>query len=345
MLTKASGRALRTQIWRDFGHLADNFQSCLCAAALNGDLPLAMELLLNQLDQQSPDGQIPVFCDDTRGLFQTVVPPAQGWALECLMHSHNLKEEVPAEQLHALYEGLGKWAKWYDAYRDDTGSGLPGYESAEEAGLEGSPLFDAQPCAQLPDLSAFLALLEEKLGDLAGMLALPAEAEHWYGRSRERILRLLDAFRTGTGLVGRIPGSDQIIDCQSLLLYRTLILGKRLPAELIDAMTEALSEGNGFLTPAGFLSQRMTSSEYDPLRPGAGRILPMENALVITGLLWSGKTEAAREAAKRYCAGLLKPVSPVWPGERGFSGSVSAAAFQLLAALADGADGSALPVG
>ena len=332
MLTAPSGRARHTQIWQDFGHAADSFRSCLCAAALSGDLPLALELLLNQLDEQSPDGQIPVFFDDMRGLTQTVVPPAQGWALECLMQTHDLAKEVPAEQLAALYEGLSKWVLWFDAYRGDAGDGLPCYESAEECGLEGTPLFTARCVAALPDLSAFLALLEEKLGDLAAMTDRGEASEVWYARSRARIDRMIAAFWNGRRFIGRAPDGT-VLDSESLLFYRPLILGKRLPAEIIDAMAEDLSEGNGFLTPAGFLTQRMTSPDYDPLSAGSGRISAMENALVTTGLFRAGKTEAACEAAKRWCGALLQPVSPVWPAEHGFPTSVTAAAFLLLAAM------------
>ena len=333
-LTFPSGRAKHRQIWREFGHVADSFRSCLCAAALKEDLPLALELLLGQLDEQSPAGQIPVFFDDMRGLTQTVVPPAQGWALECLMRSHDLKAEAPAETLVALYRGLAKWADWYDAYRADGGDGLPRYEGGEECGLDGSPIFRALPCAALPDLSAFLALLEEKLGDLAGMLDLGAEADAWYARSRKRIAQMIAAFWNGRRFVGR-AADGAAIETESLLFYRVLILGRRLPAEILDAMAEDLSEGNGYLTPAGFLTQRMTSPEYSPLSPGSGRIVPMESALITTGLLWSGRGSDAVLAAKRYCKALLKPPSPVWPSERGFSGSVTAAAFRLLAELAE----------
>ena len=334
MLTKPSGRAKHTQIWRDFGHVTDSFERCLCAAAFSGDLPLAMELLLSQLDEQSPDGQIPVFFDDARGLTQTVAPPAQGWALEQLMRTHDLEKEVPAEQLSALYTGLSKVVLWYDAFRSDACSGLRCYESGEEAGIEGSPIFAARPVAALPDLSAFLALLEEKLGDLAKMTGRADEAEPWYTRSRARIGRILDSFWTGSRFVGRAPGGT-VIDTASLLFYRPLILGKRLPQAVLDAMAEDLSEGNGFLTPAGFLRQRMTSADYSPLQPGSGRILPMENALVISGLFAAGKTALAQEAAKRWCGALLQGVSPVWPAERGFPNAVTAAAFHLLSALPD----------
>ena len=334
LLTDPSGRAGHRQIWRDFGHATDSFQRCLCAAASGGDLPLAMDLLLGEFDEQSPDGQLPVFFDDMRGLTQTVVPPAQGWALEMLMRAHDLETEAPAGQLAALYDGLSGLVNWYDACRCDAVDSLPCYESGEECGIEGSPIFAAQPVAALPDLSAFLALLEEKLGDLAKMTGQAAEAEPWYRRSRARIERMIDVFWNGARFIGRAPGGT-VIDTASLLFYRPLILGRRLPREIIDAMAEDLSEGNGFLTPAGFLSQRMTSSDYSPLRPGSGRILPMENALVTVGLIAAGKTDLACMAAKRWCSALLQPVSPVWPAERGFGSSLTASAFQLLAALSE----------
>ena len=333
MLTAPSGRAPRRQIWRTFGRTANTFEGCLCAAACGGDLPLAIELLRSQLDQQSPNGQLPVFCDDMRGLFQSVVPPAQGWALECLMRGHDLAAEVPEAQRLALYEGLSRYVAWFDACRD--ADGLPCYEGGDECGLEGSPVFSAQMRVLLPDLSAFLALLEEKLGDLAGMSGRGAEAASWYARSRARIRRMLDAFWNGRRFVGRVPGSGEVVETESLLFYRPLILGKRLPQAVLRAMAEDLSEGNGFLTPAGFLSQRMTSREFSRLRPGAGRIVPMENALVISGLRDAGLTAEAQRAAERFCGALLRPVSPVWPAEHGFTGSVTAAAFQLLAAAAD----------
>jgi hypothetical protein len=143
---------------------------------------------------------------------------------------------------------------------------------------------------------------------------------------------MIAAFWNGRRFIGRAP-DGAVLDSESLLFYRPLILGKRLPAEIIDAMAEDLSEGNGFLTPAGFLTQRMTSPDYDPLSAGSGRISAMENALVTIGLFRAGKTEAACEAAKRWCGALLQPVSPVWPAERGFPTSVTAAAFLLLAAM------------
>ena len=332
--TAPSGRARHAQIWHDFGHLADSFRACFAAAALRGDLPLAAELLLGQLDEQSPDGQVPAFFDDARGLTQTVAPPAQGWALEQLMRRHDLAKELPRETLEALYEGLANSVGWYDAFRGD-GDGLARYEGEEECGTDGSPVFAAAQLAALPDLPAMLALLEEKLGDLAGMLGRSAEAEAWYAASRARIARMIERFWNGTRFVGYDGVTGAAIETESLLFYRPLLLGDRLPAEIVEAMAEDLSEGNGYLTPAGFVSQRTTSREFSPLRDGSGRIVAAENALIITGLYRAGREAEAKEAARRYCDALLHAPSAAWPAERGFPSSTTAAVFQLLAELAE----------
>jgi len=334
MLTSPAQLVKHTQIWKDFGHMANAFETCVCAAAAP-DPELAADLLLGQLDNQSPDGQVIAACDDTRGLYQCVTAPVQGWALEVLMHRFDLAGTVPKEKLQALYDGLTAWRNWYDTNRTADGCGMPRYEGCEESGYEGSPVFAEHFAAQLPDLSAMLALLEEKLGDLAGTLGRGAgEREAWYESSRTRIRNMLDSFWNGSRFIGRGSDGGAELSTESLIFYRPLILGRRLPEEVLEAMTEDLSEGNGFLTPAGFLTQRVTSPDYDPLSASAGRIRPAESALITTGLLWAGKTEAASEAAQRYCSALLRPVSAAWPAERGFPSAVTAAAYQLLSRIA-----------
>lgn len=311
-----------------FGQASNGFQLCQAAAALSGNLPLAIELLLAQLQHQSPDGQLPAFHDDTRVLAQTVSVPAQGWALEQLMQTHDLAKEVPAEKLAALYEGLAKWVGWYDACRDHDGDGVPQYESAEECGFDGCPVFEKQNAVELPDLCAFLALLEEKLGDLAGMLGR-AERADWYARSKARIERMISAFWNGKRFVGRVAESGAKIEDESIVFYRPLILGKRLPEEIVAAMAADIAEG-GYLAPGGVSSRPTARIEGSELPVDIADIAPAENLLVATGLLAAGKTELAETVAKRYCDGAVRSGAPA----SFFVGSADAAVFQILAQIA-----------
>lgn len=310
----------RPQEFRQLGQGATAWQTCQNAAAVRGNLPLAADLLTGMLDHQSADGQIPLFSDDSRIFGQTVSAPLQGWALKYLMEKQDLSA-LSSEQLATLYDGFSKWVGWYDTCRD-AGNGFPQYESPEECCFEDCPVFDSGNAVQLPDLCAFLALLEEALGDLAGKLGRCEESDRWYQRSKDRIAGMLETFWDGRRFVGRSPETDETFSCDSLVFYRPLILGNRLPAEVVDTLAADFSEAGGYLTKYGLNS--CTGAD--------GRVIPAENALIASGLLWAGKTELAREIAKRCCTGML----PADTSRGAFADSLAAADFQILAEIACG---------
>ena len=72
------------------------------------------------------------------------------------------------------------WDAWFDEYRDDDKDGIVQTEGMIECGCEDSPVFAKYYIVELPEINAELALLEEAIGDLAGMLDLSEEKEKWY---------------------------------------------------------------------------------------------------------------------------------------------------------------------
>ena len=304
------------------------------SVALTNDLPLGVELLLTMIDRQAENGQLPDFYDDVRNWDRCIKPPIQGWALELLMKEHNLKEEVPPEKLRAIYEGYGKWANWFMKYRDDDGDGIPQYEHGDETGNDDCVLFRTYSKLELPDLSAFVALLFDQLGALAELLELPEKAKEWREKSRVLIDKMIAAFWNGKRFVGRTYGEHKVIDDTSLHFYRTIVLGKRLPKEILDQMAEDLSREGMYLTPYGYMAETLTAPNYSRSAFGRGAITPMDNVLVITGLYSAGKTELAKEAARRYCRGVLGADTPFYPAQAGFPASWNATAFQILSDLA-----------
>ena len=144
---------------------------------------------------------------------------------------------------------------------------------------------------------------------------------------------MIRVFWNGERFVGRRFSTHEVVDNESLIFYRVLVLGKRLPQEIIDRMAEDLTEGNGYLTPQGLVSQRMTSIEFSKLAFGNGGIIPPDSILVSTGLYRAGKVELAKKTAKAYCDGLVRPETPYYPSSFRFDGSWPASAFQILADL------------
>ena len=335
MFERPSGRLKRSILHSTFHKAAPVWRTCLMSAVFSENLSLALEILLGQLDQQAENGQIPNFFDHVSYDALNAAPPLQGWALKQLMKKNDLKTALSEADLRRLYEGYAKWVSWFDTYRDEDGDGIVQTEGVLEGGCEDSPVFQSYYIVELPDICAELALLEEAVGDLAGMLNLPEEKEIWHEKSRERIRRLLDTFWNGTRFVGFDHETKNIISPESLQFYRPLILGERLPAEVTCKMSEDLSYAKGFLTPCGFLSLHMGSPEFSRLNIEGGSINSWDNILVTTGLLDAGKTELAKEAAAAYCSGLVNPASPFYNSGRGFDSAETAAAYLLLKELSE----------
>ncbi len=331
-LVDPSGLIKRPSIFMINSTIGSSWQMCFNAVTLKNDLPLAIELMLNQLDMQAPNGQLPDFYDDARGVYNAFKPPIQGWALEILMEQHDFSTDVPRDKLIYMYEGYVKWAEWFMKYRDDDQDGIPQYEHGDESGNDDSPLFKKHYKVELPDLMAFLALLYEKLGDIADILGRSSEGEIWKEKSKKLIIDMIRVFWNGERFVGRRSGTHEVVDGESLIFYRVLVLGHRLPQEIIDRMAEDLTEGNGYLTPQGLVSQRMTSREFNKLAFGNGGIIPPDSILVTDGLYRCGKVELAKKAAKAYCDGLIRPDTPYYPSAA-MDGSWPASAFQILGDL------------
>ena len=319
---------------------ASQWQMCQNAVALHDNMDVTIELLLNMIDQAGPEGQFPDFYDDMRAIFQLTKPPLQGWALKWIMQYHDLSAEVPRDKLEYMYHGYSRWADWFMKYRDDDHDGIPQYEHGDEAGCDDNTIFIDQPIMECPDLCAYLGLLFEALGDIAKMLGKSsAEAEDWYRRSREIIQKMLDAFWNGERFVALTNGTHEVVASDSILYYVPIILGKRLPQQVIDKMAQDLSVEGDWLTQYGLASEKLSSPEFRITGMSKGMVIPPTNMTIVTGLYDAGKQELAKKIAMRYCnairdGGISMMINPLG-GMRGmsFSGSWPACAYITLANL------------
>ncbi len=331
-LAGPAGLIRRDYLYMRSTDAASSWQMCQTAVALKNHLGTAVELLLNMLDRQGPNGQLPDFYSDARGAYLMVKPPLQGWALDILMREHDFSSEVPREKLERMYEGFSRYAVWFREYRGDGKNGLIRMEHGDETGSDDCPLFRNCLSVDAPSQNAHVALLYEKLGDLAGILGREEEKEAWHRDSRELIRLMTERFWNGerfTAFEHEHP--EREIRVESINLYIPIVLGKRLPEEIVERMAEDLEEGRGYLSDAGFTTENLSSSPYTDVGAGRGKILPPDNILLATGLYAAGKRDLARRAAKLYCDGLKKRPGHFYAG--GFVGSWAAAAFQILADL------------
>ena len=330
-LVSPNGLIKRPLLYMRGSSVASSWQMCEGAVAVKYNLPLAMELLLNMIDNQSEFGQLPDWHDNIKGSMLHIKPPIQGWALKILMEKHDFATEVPRDKLVMLYEGYCRWADWFFKYRDDDHDGLAAYEHGDDAGVDDSAVFRKRPDVEMPELAAFLGLLDEALGDIAKILGKPEEAEAHYARSRASIDKLIKCFWNGERFVGLTNRDHQVVETNSTLMFRPLVLGHRLPDEIIEKSMETLSKEGMYLSPYGIMNVPMNSIDYNRASFSNSSISTSDNLLIITGLYDAGKKDFAKMLAQRYCNGVKVGGSYSYGISGAFQGSWGASGFQIIA--------------
>jgi len=302
-LVDPSGLIKRPLMYMVRNSVASAWQMCEQAMALHGDLSLSVELLLNQFDMANEIGQIPDFYDDFRGIYHLIKPPLQGFALKWLMKRHDLTE-IPKDKLTDLYNGFSKWADWFFIYRDDDNDGIPQFEHGDEEGCDDTSVYKYNMIMETPSLSSYLVLLLEAVGDLAKAIGKEEEADRWYERAKTLLNKMIDTFWNGERFIAMTSGTHEVVATDSLLYYLPIVLGKRLPDEIINKMAKDLEEENSFMTPYGLASEKLSSKYFNLAGFANGGILASLNLLIVVGLDDAGKTSLAKKIAKRFCDGV-----------------------------------------
>ena len=92
------------------------------------------------------------------------------------------------------------------------------------------------------------------------------------------------------------------IDCDSLLLFIPLLLGKRLPQAVITPLVARLREPGHFLTTHGLASESTSSQFYQPDGYWRGPLWGAPMVMLVEGLAAVGETELAADLRRRFCA-------------------------------------------
>ncbi len=330
------GRLRKPTIFMTGRAIASSWQLAQNAVALRKNPRLAADLMLCYFFEQSPQGQLPDFIDESMILGQGIKPPIQGWALLEMMKAIDLAKELPREDLETLCDGFIRWADWFFACRDDDGDGIPQYEHGDETGIDDSSVFKKTNVVEAPDLCAYLALLYEAAGKLAEMIDRPEQSKACLEKSKNLIDRMIRTFWDGERFIAREHDSRERIATGSLLHYLPLVLGRRLPQNILDKMAADLTKEGEFLSPYGLASEKMTGEDFRVSGFGRGYLLPPYHILILCGLFEAGKLNEAREIARRYCLALRDTdfnmiIDPLRGGPAGFGCTWSACAYLILA--------------
>jgi hypothetical protein len=310
-LTAPCGSAKHTMIQMFAGVMASQWQLCQNAVALQEHTALAVELLLAPIDRIGPAGQLPDMYDDMQCESLMVKPPMHGWAVLEIMKRQDLLKACSCEKLEKLYDGMGRWADWFMTYRDEDEDGLPSLLHSDETGLDDCSLWENHLMITTPDIASYLTLLFEAVGDLAKLLSKPEdESRAWYKKSKDILGRMIDVLWDGERFAGLVPETREKVYSDSVVHYMPVILGDRLPKEILSKLVADLSDPKTFFSPWGIASEKMTSRLFSPFSWGRGCVLPPAMMYIVTGL-WDTRHRAfAKKAAENYCKTLSETNFP-----------------------------------
>jgi hypothetical protein len=276
-----------------------SWDNCFNALALAAHRPdLAWDQLMVMVDLQDRSGVLPDLANDRFVSWSFCKPPVYGWTLQQMARTPGLL--TPA-RLAEIYPALRRLTEWWLRQRDDNGDGIPQYNHGNESGWDNSTVFRTLPPVDSPDLAAFLVLQMEVLAGMAAGLGEREEGERWQARADGLLQKTIDCFWRGDRFVARQSGSGMEIDCDSLLLFMPLVLGRRLPASVTAPLVARLREEGHFLTEHGLASESLRSPHYQPDGYWRGPIWGAPSVLLSAALDDLGETALAAEVRRRFC--------------------------------------------
>ena len=297
------------------------FGQCYCwqqafqAMAHCQNADFAWDLLQSVFDYQIPEtGQIPDHIDEINKTYLSFKPPIYGVALNWLL-DHSDSSVISAERKELLYDELSRLYSFFFKYRDADGDGLPEYHLCDETGCEDTSMCIKGLPLACPELASYLVNLADGLSRLAVLLGKADEAKTWDAEAAALADRTIKAYWTGERFIAKRAGTNEYVETGSISFFTPLVMGKRLPEEITDKLVRDLFLEDIHITQYGVPSEALDSPYFEH-GWSKGTIQSPTMCLVVLGLLACGRTDKARDAARRYVrtlqeSGLYHMIDPI----------------------------------
>jgi putative isomerase len=276
------------------------WDNCFNALAVAGADPhLAWQQLLLFFDHQEPNGMVPDMINDLEPIYGFTKPPIHGWTIRKLIEITGLTLSLP--YLEKIYKPLSRLVDWWYEQRDFDHDGVPQYHHGNDSGWDNATVFDQGGPTEGADLAAYLVLQSEALAYIAECMGKPKAAVRWKERAENQLSALLKHSVHKHRFFSPRDGQTTAPASLSLLNSIPIILGKRLPDNILQTLSADLSPTGPYLTEWGYASEAPSSSKYEPDGYWRGPIWAPSTYLIVDGLIAAGKLDLAREAATRFC--------------------------------------------
>ena len=278
---------------------AFGWQQAMQAICLHKNPRLAWDILMSCFELQDKNGRIADAVSHKASLSVSMKPPFQGAALLWLLKNADLSG-IPAEEKRELFDRMAKWIEFFFNFRDLDGDGIWENLSPLETGWEDAAYFYVGFPLASPDANAYTVIMMDALAELGRSIGMDeAVCAAWTKRADELTEKIIEKFWTGERWVAINTKTGAAATSDSVPLFATLILGKRLPQDIIDKTIAFIFGENGFDTPFGFSSENVNSPFFKHGFTAGSIIIPTQIILCLA-LENAGKPELAREMGLRY---------------------------------------------
>jgi len=279
------------------------WQQAMQAIWLSKDIRLSWDVLMSCFDNQDENGRIADAVSHNRADSASMKPPFQGVALKWLMDNCDLSS-IPLEDKQFIYNRMAKWTEFFFRFRDLDHDGVWENHSPVETGWEDAAYFYVGFPLASPDMNAYTVIMFDALSQLGRSIGIREdECAAWTRRADELTEKIIRNFWTGERWVAKNMRTGAAADSLSLPLFCPLILGKRLPQEILDKTIEFIFGENGFITPFGFASESVKSENF---RHGftAGSVIIPAQLIMCLSLEAAGRADLAKDMGLRYARAL-----------------------------------------
>jgi glycogen debranching enzyme len=275
------------------------------AMAMKNNAREAYNTLIAMFSYQNELGSIPnQVSDQIQTNWLTATLPIFGFA-SCYILDHFDLSALTIKDYHDLYNKLADYTTWWFTHRDHAKTGFPSYYHVNESGFDSATLFLEGFPIQSADLQAYMVMLCEACSRLADFIGKGAEAERWMNESKRVLRYLTDELWNGEQFLARLPKDGNLYKCDSIAQLLPIMLGKRLPAEIIAKLKTRLIDENEYLTESGISFEHLRSYGYDNNNFTCEAAAAQTQCLIILGLYDAGEKDAARLIATHYLNALI----------------------------------------
>lgn len=285
-----------------WGCSAAPWQQSYNAMAMLADPAEAWRLICVMFNHQDErTGRVPGFLGYSSPAMSGMQPAFQGFALDYLFRKVG-DDFITSDEAERMYPKMAAWAEYWVKYHSaGFGDDVLALNSPHESGWDDSSLFQDGFPAVDPCANSFLILMMEAVARLAKKSSSYKDShDGWMSRAKKLTDTLVNEYWDGEKFIATVKGKK--VDSFSLANYQPIILGKRLPQNIIDKCAEKLTEEGLWLTDIGLASESMMSARATfGISFVCGRVVGPMNMILTVGLQAAGKQKEADMIARRYC--------------------------------------------